>query len=235
MKRRQRLDTVSLLQWLPRFLKATYRRMQAKPAVGMPYGEIQFIVAAIIPDRTNVVDRARVADILSRAVSPDASMQRNWIPDVVIRVLRTPAEMTQVPIPGTPAVVLGVMRSPAFALERFAPLSCVAIGSGHGAVVEMERAADWLFASDAEISIKMGLEAAVQDFVAQNDVDSVGGMYPCVKIDRRGLAFLGGTHRFPPYEVALTFEPTMKRWVQRIDDGQEAAADLAVGDNEIGS
>ena len=87
MKRLRRRDTVSLLQWLPRFLKETYRRMQAKPVDGMPYGEIQFIVAAIIPDRTNVVDRARVADKLRRAVSPDASTQRNWMPDVVLRGL----------------------------------------------------------------------------------------------------------------------------------------------------
>ena len=214
MKRRRRLDTVSLLQWFPRFLKVTYRQMQAKPADGVPYGEIQFIIAAIIPDRTNVIDRDRVADILRRAVSPDASMRRNWMPDVVMRVLMTPAEMIQVPIPGAPAVVLGVMRSPAFGLERFAPLSCVAIGSGHGAVVEMERAADWLFANDADMFVKMGLEAAVQDFVAQNDVDSVGGMYPCIKIDKRGLAYLGGTHQFPLYDVALIVEPKTKRWVQ---------------------
>lgn len=214
MNRRRRLDTVSLLQWLPRFLKETYRRMQAKPTDGMPYREIQFIVAATIPDRTNVVDRARVAEVLHRAISPDASLRRNWIPDVVMRVMMAPAEMTQVPIPGAPAAVLGVMRSPAFALQRFSPLSCVAIGSGHGAMVQMERVADWLFASGSDISVKMGLEAAVQDFVAQNDVDSVGGMYPCVKIDRRGLACLGGVYRFPMYEVALTFEPKTKHWVQ---------------------
>lgn len=215
MKRRRRLDTVSLLRWLPRFLKDTYRSMQAKPAGGLPYGEIQFIVGGIIPDRTNVVDRARVADILRRAVSPDASTQRNWMPDVVMRVLMTPADMAQVPIPGAPAVVLGIVRSPSFTLERFAPLSCVAIGSGRGAAVEMERAADWLFANDADLSVKMGLESAVQDFVAQNDVDSVGGMYPCVKIDRRGLAFLGGSHRLPLYEVALNIDPATKRWIQQ--------------------
>lgn len=214
MKRRRRLHTLSLLQWFPRFLRETYRQMLAKPMNSMPYGEIQFIIAAIIPDRTNVVERARVADILRKAVSPDASMRRNWMPDVVMRVLMTPAEMTQVPVSGAPAVVLGVMRSPVFALERFAPLSCVAVGSGHGAVVEMERAADWLFANDADIGVKMGLEAAVQDFVTQNDVDSVGGMYPCVKIDRRGLAFLGGTHRFPLYELSLTVEPKTNRWIQ---------------------
>ena len=214
MKRRGRLGTVSLLQWFPRFLKATFRQIRAKLADGRSYDQIQFIIAAIIPDRTNVVDRGRVADILRRAMSPDASMQRTWFPDVVMRVLMTPAEITHVPIPGAPAVVLGVMRSPDFALERFAPLSCVAIGSGHGAVVEMERTADWLFANDADMYIKIGLEAAVQDFVAQNDVDSVGGMYPCVKIDRRGLAYLGGIYQFPLYEVALTVEPKTKRWIQ---------------------
>ncbi len=180
----------------------------------MAIGEVHFIAAATIPDRTNVVDRVRVADLMRRATSPDASMQRNWLPDVLVRALMTPRKMSKIPIPGAPAVILGLMRSPDFVLEQVPSLSCVAIGSGNGVVVEMERTADWLFAGGSDLASKMGLEGAVQDFVAQNSVDSVGGMYPCVKIDRRGLGFLGGTHRFPLYEVSLTHEATAGRWVQ---------------------
>lgn len=212
---RRRHDTVSLLQWLPRFMKETYRRMQAKPRDGRPYGEVQFIVAGVIPDRTNVVERARVGELVRRAVSPESVSPRNWMPDSVMQILLRPAEENRVPIPGAPAVVLGVMRSPHFKLNFVDPLACVAIGSGHGAAVEMERAADWILTNGSDLGVKMGLESAVQDFVAQNDIDSVGGMYPCVKIDRRGLAFLGGSHKFPLYELALNADATTGGWVQR--------------------
>lgn len=211
LKRRRRFDTASLLQWLPRFMKNAYGRIRFK---GQKAPVIEFIVAATIPSRDNVVERARVADILRRAVSPEATMQRNWMPDVVMRVMMTPAEATHVSIPGAPAVVLGRMRSPHFSLRTVPALTCLAIGSGGRAVVEMERAADWLFASDSDLMVQMGLESAVEDFVVQNDIDSVGGMYPCIKLDRRGLAMLSGSRGLPQHEIALTYDAKTGRWAQ---------------------
>ncbi len=60
----------------------------------------------------------------------------------------------------------------------------------------------------------MSLTDAVSQFIVENEIKDVGGMYPCVKIDQRGVGCLGMHHRFPLYEVSLTYDATRGRWIQ---------------------
>lgn len=210
---RTRTDSESLLQWLPRFFKHTYALMQSR--VRTPVEHVQFVLAAINPYRENFVERQRVLDLFKRAASPDAAMQRNWMPGIVMEILRFPPEAMYVGIGGTGLVRLAIMRSPDFEPEFQPSLTCIAIGSGGGASVELERTADWIFTSGADMTAKMGMQSAVHDFAVQNDIGSVGGMYPCIKLDRAGLHALGSSVAdFGTYDVAIVPEAKTGRWVQ---------------------
>jgi len=56
------------------------------------------------------------------------------------------------------------------------------------------------------------LTSAMSQFVAEQQIQDVGGMYPCLKIDQGGIKPLGSRHRYPLYEVSLTFDG--RRWIQ---------------------
>lgn len=210
---RPRHDSESLLQWLPRFFRHTYGLMQSRTK--MPFGDVQLVLAAINPHRENVVERQRVLDLFKRAASPDAAMQRNWMPGIVMEVLRFPPEAKYIGIGGSGLVRLATMRSPDFEPTLHPSLTCIAIGSGGGAVVELERTADWIFTSGTDMTAKMGMQSAVHDFAVQNDIASVGGMYPCVKLERAGLRALGSSFGdFGTHDVAIVPDAESGRWVQ---------------------
>lgn len=214
-KWRSRFDAESLLQWLPRFFRHTYGLMQSSMAK-TPFGHVQLVFAAVNPHRENYVERERVLDLFKRAASPDAAMQRNWMPGIVMEVLRFPPEATFVGIGGTGRVRLAVMQSPEFEPELQPSLTCIAIGSGSGAAVELERTADWIFTSGADLMAQMGMQSAVHDFAVQNDVASIGGMYPCVKITRAGLHALGSSFGdFGSHDVAIVPDAKTGRWIQQ--------------------
>lgn len=209
---RERKDPVSLLQWLPRFLRHGYRCFEAKNGVR----KIGFLVAAIQRDRLNVVERKRVAALMTAIASGSGRMQRNWVSDVVMRVLMTPPEATHVAIPGSVGGILAKMTYPNFAPQFYAPLQFTAIGTGQGAAREIERDADWIVAGmpGNDMIESMALRDAVSQFIADEEIDSVGGMYPCVKIDGRGVGPLGQSQVLPLYEMRIGVDPTTGRWVQ---------------------
>jgi hypothetical protein len=80
----------------------------------------------------------------------------------------------------------------------------------------MTRTADWLLAGmpGSDFFESQALTSTVSQFIAENEIQDVGGMYPCVKIDQRGVVYLGARHRYPLYEVSLRFDPTSRRWIQ---------------------
>ena len=59
------------------------------------------MVAAVRRDKPNVVERQKIVDILKTIAAGNASIQRNFIPDVVVRMMWMPSSATHVPIPGT--------------------------------------------------------------------------------------------------------------------------------------
>jgi hypothetical protein len=63
---------------------------------------------------------------------------------------------------------------------------------------------------------RSALTDAVSQFIAENEIKDVGGMYPYVKIDQRGVGCLGIRQKFPLYEVSLIYDTARARWVQEI-------------------
>jgi hypothetical protein len=208
--RRRRRDSVSLLRWLPRFMSATYRALDKKKRAR----RVDFIIGSVIPDKVNVVERQKVVDILTTITSGNASMQRNWFPDILMRVIQTPAE--SVAIPGTVRGVLYTMSSPHFQPIHMNPLEFCAIGSGHGTTVEIKRSADWIISGQPgnDFVESVALREAVSQFMASNNVDSVGGHYPCVKVDQKGVRCLGMLQKLPLYAISLSYDAQTMRWIQ---------------------
>ena len=212
IKGRMRKDSISLLQWLPRFLRAAYNAFERKSHAG----EVYFIVGSIMPDRPNIIERQKVAELMNTIALGSPSMQRNWIPEILVRVLQTPSSFQFVVIPGTVRGILYTMTFPNFEPKHLSPLEYCAIGSGQKTAHEIARNADWILSGlpGNDMVESMALRDAVSQFVVSNDLDDVGGMYPCVKIDKRGVGCLGLNQKLPLYDLALSYDQLRMRWVQ---------------------
>jgi hypothetical protein len=154
---------------------------------------VDFMLAGIVPDRANVVERAKVVELMKDIAFGNGSIQRSFVPDIVIQVMMTPPDQEHVVIGNSPAGVLCTMRYPLFEPQFFKPLEFVAIGSGQHSSVEIKKYADWLLAGAPgnDMVERSSLTDAVSQFIAENEIKDVGGMYLCVKIDRRGVGCLG--------------------------------------------
>jgi hypothetical protein len=76
--------------------------------------------------------------------------------------------------------------------------------------------ADWLLAGvpGNDMVERTSLTDAVSQFIAENEIQDVGGVYPCVKIDQRGVGCLGIRQRFPLYELSVAYDAMRGRWTQ---------------------
>jgi hypothetical protein len=184
----RRLHTTSLLTWLPRFLAHHYSVLRSRYAAPQVY----FILAGVIPGRPNIVERARVVAIMERFRLQQLSMQRNWLPGIFVRLLMTPPDATLISVAGQPTGVLCTMTPPAFLPTYFPPLSAIAIGSGKGAIEQIDHYADWVFAGDVGNSGVEGqaLREAVRRFAETSDADGIGGLYPTIKVAATGCELL---------------------------------------------
>lgn len=206
------IDPVTLHRWLPRFFKATYAAIAKKGRVD----RVDFMVGSVIPGRTNVIERQRAAELLTQIGFQQGSVHRNFVPDVLMRVLMSNAGQLLVPVPGCIAGLLCTMVSPEFRPQLKKPLEFSAIGSGRQATVELTRTADWLLAGmpGNDLVESQALTSALSQFIAEHEIQDVGGMYPCLKVDQRGIGLLGAHHHYPMYEVSLTYNSQKQRWVQ---------------------
>ena len=213
LPKREHKDIASLLQWLPRLFQSGVVTLQAKKKRVAP---VDFMLAGIVPDRANVVERAKVVELMKDIAFGNGSIQRSFVPDIVMQVMMTPPNQEHVVIGNSPAGVLCTMRYPLFEPQFFKPLEFAAIGSGRHSSVEIKKYADWLLAGvpGNDMVERSSLTDAVGQFIAENEIKDVGGMYPCVKIDRRGVGCLGIRQKFPLYEVSLTYDAARGRWIQ---------------------
>ena len=91
--KRPHFDAVSLRQWLPRLLKHAYRRYGRRH--GSP--ELSFLVGSVVFG-SNLVERAKVVPIFETIGFGRSPIQRNFVPDIVMRILMRPTSDTYVPI-----------------------------------------------------------------------------------------------------------------------------------------
>jgi hypothetical protein len=209
---RAHTGALSIRQWLPRFVAAAYRAHAQKHGASA----LAFIVGSVVPSRNNIIERAKVAELLNTIGFGRSPIKRTFVPDIVMRILMRPATETYVAV-RAPAGLLYTMTAPGFIPRHYAPLEYCAIGSGHGSVREIAKTADWLLAGQPgnDLVESMALRDAVSEFVAAEGIDSCGGMFPCLKIDHRGGALLGCSIGIPPNRISLRFDDGKRRWMQQ--------------------
>jgi hypothetical protein len=66
LPKREHKDIASLLQWLPRLFQSGVATLQAKKKRVAP---VDFMLAGIVPDRANVVERAKVVELMKASPS----------------------------------------------------------------------------------------------------------------------------------------------------------------------
>lgn len=212
LKYRKRRNPISLLSWLPRFFKSIYRqlskRYNARP--------VHFMLASTSRDRFNVVKREKIVEIVQNMVKGTGKMIHNSIPDLFIQILRTSPAVEQVVLQGTTAGLLYTLKAPDFRLNRVDPLEFAAIGSGEKSLHEIRRSADWILGSGPgnELMESLGLQGAINDFVETSGLDDIGGMYTCVKVDRRGIVCIGTNSGFPGQRISMKYDNKSRKWRQ---------------------
>ena len=213
LRNRRHQDAVSVMLWLPRLFRAGYRRFAERRQAD----RVSFIVGSVLTGRNNIVERQKVVDIMRTIASGASIIHRTFLPDILVRILQTSSATTHVTIPGTGRGMLYAMHSPDFGLQPSKTLEYCAIGSGLGAVREINRNADWIFAGlpGNDFAESMALRDAVMEFIAAERIVDVGGMYPCLKIDERGIRLLGMTMQSDNARVSLRYDSGLARWMQK--------------------
>lgn len=216
-----RVDPVSLSIWIPRYLRYKYAQISKK----FPQPEVAFMVASVICSRPNLIERARVVEIMERFRLGKLSMQRNWLPGILVEILKTPSTAYGVILADSPFGLLYTLKYPHFTPEYLKPLEYAAIGTGEGSMIEINKNLDWIFAGEVRNTLMeaFALRQTVSHFIDENKIDSVGGLYPCLKIDASGIHLLGYSCEIPAGGTKIELSPTPTgRWVQRnLSSGKE--------------
>lgn len=211
---RQRYNPISLINWLPRHFGFRFRQFAAaKP--------VTFMVGSVIQDRRNVVERKRAAEILCNCFAHGSPGSTDHLSSNLAHIL---AHQTDYVLwPDGPASLLYTMRSPDFEPHAYRPLDYVAIGSGERMEEFIGQVSHQIFSGPPmEQGEARWLHRSMESFLRKHNVESVGGMFPMIRL-RRG----GGTHIThqtgtlpdgPFYELAFDDG----RWIQRnVTAGEE--------------
>ena len=215
INRRNPMTPLSILDWLPRFLPKAYRsipELKNKPVV-------QFMVGSVLTSRQAVVRRSKAIDLLDRFRTGQLGGQRNFLPGIFMKILQTPPETEFINISDFGQGLMYVMSSPDFKPIHFETLEGAAIGSGQGSIVQIDKEADLLFALQPGNAFVEGFEfrRTVMGYINQAKVDSVGGLYLCLKISKSGIEDTGFRMTMPAkgVNIELSFRSSDLRWVQR--------------------
>ncbi len=144
LRNRQRNDAINLSLWLPRLLKFSYAQNEAK----IRDKKIAFMVASVIADHPNIVEREAVIPLVKRIGFGESRFKRNWIPDILVKILQTDPKHKFIRIQGTSRGLLYIMESPLFRPQWLKPLQFGAIGSGKGSIVTIAEYHDMIVAAE---------------------------------------------------------------------------------------
>lgn len=188
---RHRSDAVSLGLWLPKLFKHEFGRYSLK---NLGSG-IAFMVAQILKGRANRVRREEVVKLFKHIRSGGHPFRRNWYPAWIMGILATPPEQEYVWIEGTHRSVLYSVRSPDFIIEPYDTFQFAAIGSGEISKTYIARTYDMIVAGDGGTELYF-LREAIRDCVRKEKIQTVGGMYPALKVGAAGTVYMGEEVRF---------------------------------------
>jgi proteasome subunit B (beta)-like protein len=205
----RRNDPVSLLLWLSRLFRyefARYSSTNSGPGIA-------FMVAQVLRGRPNRLRREEVVKLFKHIRSDGHPFRRNWYPGWIMSVLATPPEQEFVWFAGTHRSVLYSVRSPDFNVEPHDTFQFAAIGSGEISKTYIARTYDMIVAGDGGTELFF-LRDAIRDCVRDEKIQTVGGMYPALKVSAAGTVYLGeGVQLADGTNIELVYESG--QWIQR--------------------
>jgi len=213
IKNRTRKDPITLSHWLSRFFKYEYQRFASR------FGErtVIFMIASVIKGRPNVVERKAVEELVKYIGFGHSPIQRNFMPGILIEIMKVPSEFRWVTIPGTCMGILYVLASPAFQIRAYRPLQFAAIGSGESSIEEITRYQDAILALEPGNSFveSSQFRQVIQHFIDERKIESVGGLYPVLKVTGKGVEHITMSTEIPVggTRIELAFEGG--RWIQK--------------------
>ena len=215
LSHRRRREAPSLANWLPRFFRWTYQRYWPQGRTD----QFAIMVASVVKNRPNVVAREELVRITNQIAFGPSSTERGWIPDILVRALQSDPSYSKIRFQGTSMGRLYVLRSPKFHMELVPPLKFAAIGSGSGAEKMIAGYHDMIVAGEPGNAFieSMSLRNAINDFLADTEIGSVGGLLPIARLTGSGVEALGYGFEMPQdgVEIKLTFDARTSRWIQR--------------------
>jgi len=211
---RKKNSATDLIRWMPRLFRRAYSDYNPK---NRKKDSISFMAAAVEVGKPNVVRRKAVVDLIEDIVRGRTAISRTWMPCFLFEFLRIDSRFEYVSLPKTSRGLLYVMRSPDFEPEHFEPLQFVAIGSGEGVVEEINAYRDAVLALFPGNSGMEGgqFRDAVQRFIHRHDTETVGGLFPAVKISARGTEALEYGIEIPVGGTKIRLDYNGRRWIQR--------------------
>lgn len=212
-KNRNCKNPISIFNWLPRFFRYEYQKFTSQ------YGErsIIFMIASVIKDRPNVVERKAVEELTNYIFSGSGPIRRNFIPNFFIEIMKLPQNIKEVTIPGTCKGVLYVLASPFFHTREYLPLQFAAIGSGESAIEEIVKYQDAILALDIGNSFAESSQfrQVIRRFIDERKIQSVGGMYPVLKVTGKGVEHITMRTEIPVGGTKLELAFKNGRWIQK--------------------
>lgn len=220
LQKRSRKDPISLSNWMTRFFKREYSAFISKSN----NCRVEFMVAATIRGHTNVVDRDRIDTIIDKIISGNTIMKRNDLPPLLFEIMRLPKTVKKIELKGITQGFLCVMRAPDFEIEQYQPLQFAVIGSGNISATEIDRYHDFIFAFDIGNTWHEAhfFRETIQRYMATMDENTVGGLYPVVKVTNQGIEMIGHYSERPVGGTKVELIYKDNYWLQRnITTGKE--------------
>lgn len=202
-----------LVRWMPRLFRRAYADYNPS------YGEktpISFMAVAVEVGKRNVVKRKVVVDLVNDIAFGKTTIKRSWMPGFLMEFLKIDPRIEYVSLQGTSKGLLYVMRSPGFEPEHYDPLQFVAIGSGERVVEEIHAYRDAVLAiAPGDSGVEAGqFRDAIRHFIDRHNIETVGGLYPAVKISSKGAEALEYGFEIPVGGTKIRLVYEGGRWVQ---------------------
>jgi hypothetical protein len=208
---RCRHDPISLVNWIPRL----FRFVLASQATELRRSRIVFLVAVSLANRPAVVSRRLAEKLMNEIGFGQPAIQFNSIPDWLVRVLQTPPEVEWVAVPGASHSCIFLFESPGFTPRYFPPLQVVVVGSGQPIERTIDSYSTAIFAGPGgDFAESTFLRSAVHDHLLKEEIVSVGGAVPVLKVNSAGVQALGQTVEYSD-GTKLSIRIEGGRWVQR--------------------
>ena len=205
--RLERYNPITLLNWLPRHFKRRFKNLNGAE-------KVIFMVGSVIRDRPNIVEKAAAVRMVHDAFTSRPRGSINGLSPVLFQIMTFPSPY--VVLPNEPWGMLYTMESPDFEPRHYKPLDYVAIGTGQEMQQFIGQVSDQIFSGmPMQHGDASWLGRSMNHFLRRKNIESVGGMFPMVKLHRSGATHI--TRRTcqlpngPAHELAFEND----RWVQR--------------------